>query len=187
MKVFILIILTFIVACKHQTKDSNQLFIISNYSSYTPGNSPAPTNIYLPFNFIVDSVGEIFFYQQDMIFGSDDVVQDTPQFINLQPKDIIHVPINNIENFIKLNILNVEKDDRPVSIALIKDSIKSEGLFKIINELNNKTNITRWLLRHATEEESAVLDYKKRQKRYFVQDIKWDSSRIQFPEKNSCR
>lgn len=182
MKVYSLIILTFMTGCQQGRKDSGKQFIVSKYSSYTPYNSPSPINIYLPFNFIVDSVGEIFFYQQEMIFGSDDVYHDIPQFINLKPKDIIHVPATGIEDFIQLNILNVEQEDSYVSIALIRDSIQSEGLSKIINKLNDETNITRWLLRHATEEESTVLFYKKIQKRYFVDDIKWDFSRIQFAE-----
>lgn len=121
------------------------------------------------------------------MIGMYDVNEDTPRFINLQPKDIIHIPGGNIEEFLRLNILTIPSDKRMVSIALICDSIKSVGVSKIINKLNDSSNITRWLLRHATEEESIVLDYKQRQKRYFVQDIKWDSSRIRFPPENSGR
>jgi hypothetical protein len=140
-----------------------------------PPPPPPPNDFYLPFDFIIDSSGEVFYYQQPMFSGINDVIREEPELINLRPKDIVRVPDKTIAEFIKLNILSVKDDDRFVAIGLLRDSIKSVGLTRILNVFEDTSNHIKWLLRKATKEEAIVLDYKKRQLRYYPGDIKWDS------------
>ena len=161
----------------------NETFIVSNLTT----KPPPPVDIYLPFNFIVDSSGKIFYYQQHIIFGSNDVVEELPAFINLRPKDIVQIPANNIEGFIKLNILSNNSSERLVAIALSVDTIKSEPLSKIKKMFNDTSNHVRWIIRKVTQEEKIVLQYKEKNKNYYPGDIRWDSTKIRFPTTKSGR
>jgi len=178
-----IIFLFFFISCSDQRKNINETFIVPN-STIKP---PPPINIYLPFNFIVDSSGKIFYYQQHIIFGSDDVVEELPAFINLRPKDIVQIPTNNIEDFIKLNILTNSSSERLVAIALSLDTVKSETLSKIRTMFNDTSNHVKWLIRKVTQEEKIVLQYKKKNNNCYPSEIKWDSSKIRFPITKSGR
>jgi hypothetical protein len=103
-----IIFLFFFISCSEQTKNTKETFIVPNLTT----KPPPPVDIYLPFNFIVDSSGKIFYHQQHLIFGSNDVAEELPAFINLRPKDIVQIPINNIEDFIKLNILSNKSSEK---------------------------------------------------------------------------
>jgi hypothetical protein len=146
-----------------------------------------PINIYLPFNLIVDSSGRIFYYQQQIISGSNDVDEELPAFINLRPKDIVQIPSSNIEDFIKLNILSNDNSEKLVAIALSVDTIKSEPLSKIRMMFKDTSNHVKWLIRKVTQEEKIVLQYKEKNKNYYPNDIKWDSTKIRFPTTTSGR
>ena len=165
------------------TKNINELFIVHNAKT-----EPFFTkNMYLPFNLIVDSSGSIFYYQQQILFGSDEVVEKQPAFINLRPKDIFQIPKSNVEEFIKLNILTNDHSEKFVAIALSLDTIKSEPLSRISKIFKDTSSHVRWLIRKVTEEEEIVLQYKQNHKNYYPDDIKWDSTKIRFPVTNSVK
>ncbi len=172
-----IIFLFFFISCSDQTKNINETFIVPNLTT----KPPPPVDIYLPFNFIVDSSGKIFYYQQQIIFGSNDVVEELPAFINLRPKDIVQIPTNNIEDFIKLNILSNDNSEKLVAIALSVDTIKSAPLSKIRMMFNDTSNHVKWLTRKVTQEEKIVLQYKEKNKNYYPSDISWDTTKIRFP------
>ena len=178
-----IIFLFFFISCSEQTKNTNETFIVPNLTT----KPPPPVDIYLPFNFIVDSSGKIFYYQQHIIFGSNDVVEELPAFINLRPKDIVQIPTNNIEDFIKLNILSSNNSEKFVAIALSLDTIKSEPLSKIRMMFDDTSNHVKWLIRKMTQEEKIVLQYKEKNENYYPNDIKWDSTKIRFPSTKSGR
>jgi hypothetical protein len=149
----------------------------------TDQNVPPPQlgrAYYLPYNFIIDTAEQIYFYQRERIINDDtEVALDTPPvFINLQPKDIIQLPKDDIEEFMMLNILNSERLGRVVAIASTEDTIKSSGLSRIISIL--LANRVPWKFRMVTQEEIIVLDYKRRHAVYFSGGIKWDSAKIRF-------
>jgi hypothetical protein len=172
-----IIFLFLFISCSDQTKNINETFIVPTLKT----KPPPPVDIYLPFNFIVDSSGKIFYYQQQIIFGSDDVDEELPAFINLKPKDIVQIPTNNIEDFIKLNILSNNNSEKLVAIALSVDTIKSKSFLKIRMMFNDPSNHVKWLIRKVTEEEKIVLQYKEKNKNYYPSDIRWDSTKIRFP------
>ncbi len=183
LKIIISIFLTYFISCSDQTKNINETFIVPNLKT----KPFLPVNIYLPFNLIVDSSGRIFYYQEQILFGSDDVVEEQPTYINLRPKDIIQIPSNNVEEFIKLNILSNDNSEKVVAIALSLDTIKSEPLSKIRMMFQDTSNHVKWLIRKVTQEEKIVLLYKQKNENYYPSDIRWDSTKIRFPTTTSGR
>ncbi len=101
----------------------------------------------------------------------------------MRPIEIVAVPKEGLKRFIDWNILNYDPDYRVVAIGLLQDTVKSEALYNLTQLLNDKTIKTRWFLRKATQEETVVLDYKKRQARFYPEDIHWDSTKTRFPPK----
>jgi hypothetical protein len=152
------------------------------YNTSVPKIPPPNRAYYLPSNFIIDSTGNVFYYQQKISMNDDEVRDwDTPpNFINLKPIDIVQIPVNSIEEFVEVNILNSDTLKRYVSIASEKDTITSLGLSKIVALFNKKSSHIRWKFRIATQEELIVLDHKKRQVEYYPNEIRWDSTKIRM-------
>jgi hypothetical protein len=103
--------------------------------------------------------------------------------MDLKPEDIVQVPINGLADFIKLNVLSLDINQRRVAIASVKDTIQSIGLSKVLAVCKNNSNEIRWLFRKTTQEENIVLKFKKLKWKYYPEDIKWDSTKIWFPLK----
>jgi hypothetical protein len=164
---------TFIVPTDIQTS-------IKWTDSAVPPPPPPSRAYYLPFNFIIDTAEQIFFFQRERTMNDDAVLDwgTPPEFINLQPKDIFQLPKDDIEKFITLNILNSGRLGRVVAIASTKDTIESAGLSIIISILSE--NHVPWKFRKVTQEETVVLDYKRRNEVYYSGSVKWDSTKIRF-------
>jgi hypothetical protein len=182
-KIFLAFLLTVFVSCSQQPTSSNDVYIVSQRQKPrvdTIPNEPPPPPIqpyYLTSNFIIGTSGEVYFYEQlqyAFYCGTG---------LNWEPTDIVQVPINSLTNFINLNVLSLDINQRRVAIASIKDTIQSIGLSKILAVCNDNSNDIRWLFRKATEEENIVLKYKKHNWRYYPEDIKWDSTKIRFVSK----
>ena len=75
---------------------------------------------------------------------------------------------------------NIDRKYKWVAIASIKDTIKSEGLVMLFKVLNDPSNYIRWTFRKATQEESIVLKFNELNLKYYSNNIKWDSTKIQF-------
>ncbi|MBS1669152.1 MAG: hypothetical protein JST58_17385 [Bacteroidetes bacterium] len=191
LKIFLPFLATAFISCSQKPTISDKIFIIpkrhKSQIDTKPNEPPPPPPIqtyYLPANFIIDTAGQVYFYQQQQYgwFCGTGIEWDTPpEFIDLKPKDLIRVPLNDITDFVKINIINLDSNDRRVSIASIKDTIKSEGLIKLFKIFNDTSNKIRWTFRKATQEESIVLKYKELNWKYYSDNIKWDSSKIRFP------
>ena len=190
-KLYSSLLMTLLLGCnQHKTQPTDTFVVPKNtlpvYKSV--GNQPPPLmkGYYYPSNFIVDTGGHIYYYQQKVLTGwicGTGLEWDTPPlFIDLTPKDMIQVPIDNLEEFIKMNVNYVDTFDRKVSIASTVDTIKSAGLATIFKTFEDRNNhIINWVFRRMTQEENVVLDYKKRQIPYNASAIKWDSTKTLFP------
>jgi hypothetical protein len=77
LKILITIFLTYLISCSCQTKNINEGFIVPNLKT----KPFLPVNIYLPINLILDRSGRIFYYQEQILFGSDDVVENQPNLL----------------------------------------------------------------------------------------------------------
>ena len=178
------------VSCSQRQKDTSDTFIVpvrKKPEIKTQPNEPPPPppiqTYYLPLNFIIDTAGQVYFYQQQQYgwFCGTGIDWDTPPaFIDLKPKDLVQVPVTSIEDFIKLNIVKLDSNDRRIAIASLKDTINSVGLAKIFNVFKDTTNKIKWTFRKATQEEAIVLAYKEHNREYYSDNIKWDSSKIRF-------
>lgn len=190
LKILLPFLLIAFISCSQQSTRTDDIYIVPKrlkpQGDTKPIEPPPPPPIqtyYLQSNFIIDTAGQVYFYQRQQYgwFCGTGIDWDTPpEFIDLKPKDIVRVPINDITNFVKINILNLDINDRRVSIASIKDTIKSEALTKLFKVFNDTSNNIKWTFRKATQEESIVLKFKELNWKYYSTDIKWDSTKIRF-------
>ena len=194
-KIISIICLILILGCHQPTDKVDNTFIVPTDSMLLPkkvGNRPPPPpppkEYYFPSNFIIDTGGHIYFYQQRIksgwICGTDMEWNTPPSFIDLQPKDIVEVPTQNLEDFIKSNIQYLDNTDRQFAIASVADTITSLGLAKIFTLFKDKTNDIDWIFRLTTQEENVVLSFKKSKEKFYHSDqIKWDSTKTLFSPK----
>lgn len=143
---------------------------------------------YLPYNFIIDTGSRVYFFQQEPFFSRCGYVnwRETiaiPEYIDLQPKDLIEIPPNSIEEFIKLNILSRKDWKKHVFISSPMDIVSSSSLSRIMKVFKDTTNHVDWNFRKSTQEENFVIAYKKNPGSYYYSyNLKWDSTKTLFPE-----
>jgi hypothetical protein len=191
LKKIISLFLIFSFGCRQNienTKDS--VFILphptptKNKDPKEPPPPPPPIEYpyYFDHNFLIDTGGVIFYFAREhhrFFSGTGIDINTPPDFINLKPSDLVQLPNDLIGSFISENLLNQDRSRRLSTISIVRDSIWSPGLFKIVEIF--KQNHVPWLYRKTTQEESAVIKFKKMQTYYDCESVKWDSSKIRFP------
>lgn len=132
---------------------------------------------------IIDKKGNLYFYQKEYIqilcsYGRE---KDTlPHFLNLQPKDILKIPKKGLNDFLSENILSKEKKRHVLIIGSQSDTIKNPYFLDFL-----KSNIIQtYYIRRTTQEEDTVLKYKNNSDYYYSDSIKWDRTKMKFPNKN---
>ncbi|MBK9487024.1 MAG: hypothetical protein IPO01_18135 [Chitinophagaceae bacterium] len=180
--------LVFLIACSHPKSDTNYSYVVSSFYKSADTNMPPrpPMPVYGPTNFIVDTAGQIFFYQLQIPRPACTVIDDysAPAFMHLNPQSIIQVPVLNIADFIKINASywdNWGTHSKYITIASTVDTVKSLSFKSLIDILSDTTLHVHYSIRMTTQEENIVLDHKKKHKDYSSSSIKWDSTRIRFP------
>lgn len=126
--------------------------------------------------------GDLYFYQKTyyVLWNCIPEKNPLPEFINLQPKDLVKLPINSVQAFLKENILKKINDKRGLLIVASQlDTLKNEGFFNITHFLNDN-KITLYLIRRTTQEEDVVLEYKESDLFYNSDSVQWNKSRIKF-------
>jgi hypothetical protein len=191
LKIVLPFLVTVFISCSQKPTKTDDIYIVPKREKpqvgIKPNEPPPPPPIqtyYFPSNFIIDTAGQVYFYQQQQggwFCGTGFEWDTPPEFIDLKPKDIVRVPIKDLTDFVELNIINLGSNERWVAIASIRDTIKSEGLTKLLKVFRDPSNNIKWTFRKATEEERIVLKFKERKWRYYSSDIKWDSTKILFP------
>lgn len=132
---------------------------------------------------LIDRNDNLFFYQNKYFRNFCDFGQEydtLPHFLDLHPKDIIKIPQNSLIDFLNENIMSKEKNRQILIIASQNDTIKNSAFLDFLE--NNK--IPTYLIRRTTQEEDTVLFYKKNEKYYFSDEIKWDITKIKLANKN---
>ncbi|UPZ17190.1 hypothetical protein [Flavobacterium humidisoli] len=131
---------------------------------------------------LIDKKGNLYFYQKRYIqilcsYGSE---KDTlPHFLDLQPKDIVKIPKKCLNDFLSENILTKEKRRQLLIIGSQSDTIKNPYFLDFL-----KSNIIQtYYVRRTTQEEDTVLKYKTNSDYYYSDSIKWDRTKIKFPNK----
>ncbi len=134
--------------------------------------------------FIIDSDSKIYYFQREkigFICGTGSQHDTIPHFINLQPHDLIEIPSNSISDFVKLNYKDNFRNLTFVSSKL--DTLKSKNFYALITALESSLKDRDfYYIGRTTQEEDTVLQYKKNNSYYNSDNIKWDRTRIKFPE-----
>ena len=149
-------------------------------------NSVSENKIYLPrksyygeSNMIIDKKGEIYYYQKRYfkIFCEYGMEKDTlPEFLDLQPKDLIKIPKESLKSFIDENVMSKEERRQVLVMASQNDTINSNAFLKFLNDMRVPT----YIIRRTTQEEDTVLHYKKTKIYYYSDSIKWDKTKIKL-------
>ncbi|MEN2399727.1 hypothetical protein GKZ90_0008055 [Flavobacterium sp. MC2016-06] len=141
---------------------------------------PPPKGFYGEIQLVIDKKGNLYYYQKEYIqilcsYGAE---KDTlPYFLDLKPKHIVRVPQKSLNDFLSENILTKEKRRQILIIASQTDTIANNDLLEFINK---KLNI--YFIRRTTQEEDTVLKYKIDDKYYDFEYVKWDKTKIKFPD-----
>ena len=128
-------------------------------------------------NLIIDENNVVYYYQRRSvpILCSYGIKNDNlPEFLNLQPKDLIKIPKDYIAQIIYENVMTKEKRKQILIIASQNDTIKDIKLLRFLHHMKVPT----YIIRRTTQEEDTVLVYKKTNKCYYSDEIKWDKKRI---------
>ncbi len=131
-------------------------------------------------NLIIDRNGDVLYFQNKnkIRMCGTGILNDTiPEYFDLQPKHIVKIPKDYIEKFIEENVITKEKRRQILIMASQTDTIKDQ---KFLSFLYN-TKVPTYVIRRTTQEEDTVLSYKKKNAFYYSDSIKWDKSRIRFP------
>lgn len=183
----LMICLLFLNCTKREGKNivKNKPYIISKENRETledlkkRKNPPPPSGFYSYNNLIIDKKGDFYFYQKEYntwnCIPSD---YDTiPDFRNIEPIEIVKIPKYSVVDFIKQNVTNRNDLKQTLIIASQNDTVKSNLLLSFLNQNQLKS----FAIRRTTQEEDTVLEYKKNNKFYNSEDIKWDQDRITLP------
>lgn len=192
-----IICLLFLNCAKKEEKvvDKNKPYVISyedkklekyydSIKTYTNRVAiPPRKSFYAESQLIIDKKGNLYFYQKRYFiefcsYGSE---KDTlPHFLDLQPKDIIKIPQKYLNDFLSENILTKKKNRQILIIGSQSDTIKNAYFLDFL-----KSNIIQtYYIRRTTQEEDTVLKYKRNDDYYYSDSIKWDRTKIKFPNKN---
>jgi hypothetical protein len=192
-KIPFFLLLLAVAGCLNRAQNNNNLHIIPARVKKAPpiqNNQPPPPpparEYYFAHNFIVDSAGDIYYYQYRNQFKeccTEDYDDLPPEFIHLAPKDIVRIPPEATDAFVKLNLLAAKNGDRWASVASAKDTIASSGLSQLLRMFRNKKYEIKFVFRKATPEEKTVLWYKQNNRHYDAEAVAWDSTKTFFPAK----
>jgi len=191
---FLFTLLFSILGCakKEAPKEELKPYIISEFKRKIdnlykkPHNSefpPEPPRMfdYGSNNFIIDIQGNIYYYQTTFAIGcgtgrENDTI---PYFNNLKPEDIVQIPNNSIAEFVTLNLRKDARNFTHISSQL--DTLNSKSSIELLKSVEkNSYRNDAFVIRQTTQEEDTVLHYKKENKYYSSEGIKWDKSRIKF-------
>lgn len=139
---------------------------------------PPPKGYYGEFQIVIDTSNNFYCYQQeDQSYIWDCVIDknDTlPQFLGIQPKDLLGLNSKNITDIIDENVLSKPKKRQILIIASQKDTIRNTTLLNYLKI----TKIPTYTIRRTTQEEDTVLHYKQNNAIYYSNEIKWDYTKM---------
>jgi hypothetical protein len=167
---------------------SNEIKKLQKYTDSLKDNKskivPPPSTkgfFYGESQLVIDQKGDFYYYQKEyiQIFCSYGSEKDTiPHFLGLKPKDIIKIPPKSLNDFISENILTKDQRRQILIIASQSDTIKNDYFLNFLKS----SIIQMYHIRKTTQEEDSVLKYKKNKGFYDFENIKWDKTKIKFPE-----
>jgi hypothetical protein len=169
------------------------------FSNKLPEPLPPPgLEWYSKLMILFDSTDRVYIYQTKNIFTYDSTKEYNtnidytkfPNYIGLQPYQLMTFTSDNFISFIKNNndILKLDTIDRKynrlIYIASNKDTIENKAYYDLMgiikSKLPNQSHKRKvlFITRLTTEEENQVIYCKRRNLKYFPEKIKWSSDFI---------
>jgi hypothetical protein len=150
-----------------------------------PPPPPPPGQLFYGTNaFIIDKDSNLYYFQGNksvLVCGTGSENDTIPYFVHLQPKDLIEIPNNCIADFVKLNYKKEIKNLTFISSQL--DTLQSKNYYDLIKAIRiSCQGMDGYSIGRTTQEEDTVLKYKKNNEYYDFENIKWDKTKIKFPE-----
>lgn len=194
-------VLSIFIGCGPK-KPGNPLYIISKQDSINkigdtsiPPPPPPPSQKFKWYTnvvFIMDTSEVVYIYQTERIINknfNDSLVEDydLPNYIGLKPEYLITFNSKYLLQFIKSNrdIFRLDTNENITScvfyIASPNDTIKNSAfneLTRFLSKTNGKEDRIHFLIRRTTEEENAVLQYKRKNQEYNPLSVNWSSNFI---------
>lgn len=130
-------------------------------------------------NLIINDSNAVFYYQRNRIAvgcGTGRQNDTLPEFLDLQPKDLVKIPNKEIEKFINENVMNKKNKRQILIIASQNDTIKDKEFLKFFYQMK----VPIYEIRRTTQEEDTVLHYKTTNQFYYSDEIKWDKKKIKL-------
>lgn len=172
-----------LIGCEEKSpiteKSKSEIYIISKQDSLQNLSFQIEYPDYAQNNFIIGDSNKVYFYRTSPIMICTPEENRPPVFIDLQPNDIIELPVNSIEEFTHLNFGGELRRKNTISIASFTDTINSD-IFRHLTTSFVSERIAKYFIRRTTLEEETVLAHKSKNLPYFQEDIDWDTTRISF-------
>jgi hypothetical protein len=174
------------------TKKSNSPFslVISGFNkrintSGQPEMPKHPFSYYGHYNFIFDTSGKIYFYQNEFDTSKKhkrviDFDNQAPVYLGLTPDRLCIVPEMNILQFAKANFSQHSAKTKFLVISSVSDTINSDGLFTLLQLAKDTSFHLKIDIRRTTYEENLILKYKIANSFFDPNAIHWDSTEVLF-------
>jgi hypothetical protein len=180
-----------LASCKKETI-ANKHYVISNADSISeawmksakvpPPLTPHNLKWYSDVVFILDS-SKVYAYQTEKTHtgSGNDIHFEYPNYIGLNPEYLLIIDSENFVSFLENNndIFGIfpENSVQPIIyLASQTDTVKSVALTQLWKKLENNKSRTFFSVRRTTEEENIVLSYKKKNKEFLPEKVKWSSN-----------
>jgi hypothetical protein len=130
---------------------------------------------------IMDSNDKVYVYQTERKSSNEEAKFDNPNYIGLRPEYLTTVDSKDFVSFLKNNndifgiFPNNENVINPFYIASETDTIKNVAISNLNKALSEEKSQTIYLLRKTTEEENAVLKFKRNQRSFEPKKINWST------------
>jgi hypothetical protein len=188
---FSLALIVMLASCKKETI-ANKHYVISNADSISeawmksakvpPPLTPHNLKWYSDVVFILDS-SKVYAYQTEKTHtgSGNDIHFEYPNYIGLNPEYLLIIDSENFVSFLENNndIFGIfpENSVQPIIyLASQTDTVKSVALTQLWKKLENNKSRTFFSVRRTTEEENIVLSYKKKNKEFLPEKVKWSSN-----------
>jgi hypothetical protein len=185
---FSLALIAILTCCKKETIEKKH-YVISNADSISEAwmksaKVPPP---FIPHNlkwysdvvFILDS-SKVYAYQTEKTHTGSGTNTDFqyPNYIGLNPEHLLTIDCENFVSFLVNNndIFGIFPDNSVQTIIYLAsqtDTVKSVALTELWKKLDKIKSRTFFSVRRTTEEENIVLSYKKKNKEFFPEKVKW--------------
>lgn len=179
-KYFLFFVVSILFSCegKLPAKNEEKIYVISKDTSFNFINRE---DYYAGFNLILGDSNKVYFFQHSH-FWNCVPTKNPPYFINLEPSDIIELPYENIDEFIKLNKRHHSAFLDIYNVVSPYDTINSKAFDKIMAGFASVKQ-KKYLIRRTTFEEDQVLFHKINHLFYDAKKINWDTTKVYFSRK----